>query len=558
MKIGDSGIGVGGPGGRAVCCLFAALLLLATGAVRGDQEAWVELVSHTHSFLFGAGNEPSYPVAISADGRYVVFYSWATNLIAGGSDTNGKADAFVWDGDTKTVTLISHRAGNAKIAGNGASLPVAMSSDGRYVAFMSDATDLIGGGSDTNGGADAFLWDRVTGGVRLISHTWNSETTAANGISLPTAMTDDGSVVTFASTATNLENGLIDTNGKADAFVWLRGNGMNIAVSLVDAPEHMTGNNKSWPVAISPDGRYVLLMSEATDFALVDTNGVEDVFVCDRNTGLLRLISHIPTPSGTTGNGRSIPVAMSDDGRKVLFNSLATNLVAGGVDTNGKSDAFLWWDSGEFKEVILVSHKATAGKTAGNGESLAVALSGSEDGWHVAFESTATDLIAGGVDTNYAKDAFLWDSYPLGPGDVQLISHADGEPLTAGNGASRPVAMRSDGGYVVLESLATDLISGGVDVNHSEDAFLWERGTGGIRLISHVQQSPLVTGNGQSTPVAISRHGLRIAYRSNSTNLFPAFPMNGKEQAFRYEIGLLSDGFESGRFWAWSGVFGGG
>ena len=552
MRIRDSGIGVGGPGGRAVCCLFAVLLLLATGAVRGDQRGWLELVSHSHTFMFAPGNAASYPVAISANGRYVAFYSYATDLIDGGSDTNGTADAFLWDGDTRTVTLISHQAGSATTTGNSGSYPVAMSWDGRYVAFGSQATDLIAGGTDTNGSPDAFLWDRVTGEVSLISHTASSSKVAANGYSMPTAIDKDGRYVTFFSTGGNLISGQITAAGE-HAFVWDRVSEEVRLVSHVPGSDKRTGNKRSVPSAISPDGLYVTFLSAATDLIAggVDTNDREDAFLFVASSGEVRLVSHVPGAPKTAGNGLSIPLAISGEGRYVLFYSEAANLIGGGGHTHPAADALLW--DKDTDTTTLISHKATSASTAGNGRSYPIGMSG--DGRYVAYESKATDLIAGGVDTNLAEDVFLWDRDTP---DVRLVSHVPGQPSRAGSGRSRPTAIRRDGALVAFESTATDLIAGGTDLNHSDDAFLWERGTGEVRLISHVQQSPLVTSNGRSTPVAISMQGIRVAVLSNATNLFTWFPMNGMEQAFRYELGLLSDGFESGSFWAWSGVFGGG
>src|SRR5204863_349490 len=173
------------------------------------------------------GNDASLGSALSADGRFVAFDSAATDLVAG--DTNGVADVLVHDRQTGTTERVSVASGGGT-QGNGNSggffsFP-ALSADGRLVAFQSDATNLVAG--DTNGTTDVFVHDRQTGTTERVSVA--SGGTEGNGFSAGLALSADGRFVAFHSTATNLVAG--DTNGKTDVFVHDRQTGTTERVSV--------------------------------------------------------------------------------------------------------------------------------------------------------------------------------------------------------------------------------------------------------------------------------------------------------------------------------------
>src|SRR5438046_2018767 len=155
------------------------------------------------------GNATSLGSALSADGRFVAFHSTATNLVAG--DANGKTDVFVHDRQTGMTERVSVASGGTR--GNNASSYPALSADGRFVAFDSDATDLVAG--DTNGTTDVFVHDRQTGTTERVSVT--SGGTQGNDSSAAPALSAEGGFVAFHSVSTNLVAG--DTNGTYDVFV---------------------------------------------------------------------------------------------------------------------------------------------------------------------------------------------------------------------------------------------------------------------------------------------------------------------------------------------------
>src|SRR5438034_1099294 len=225
------------------------------------------------------GNDTSLGSALSADGRFVAFTSAAPDLVAG--DTNGVSDVFVHDRQTGATERVS--VDSAGTQGNGESTDVALSADGRFVAFTSAAPDLVTG--DTNGVADVFVHDRQTGTTERVSV--DSAGTQANGAGTGVALSADGRFVAFTSAAPDLVAG--DTNGAADVFVHDRQTGRTERVSVDSAGTQ--ANGASCGGALSADGRFVAFASAAPDLVAGDTNGAADVFVHDRQTGTTERVS---------------------------------------------------------------------------------------------------------------------------------------------------------------------------------------------------------------------------------------------------------------------------
>src|SRR5205814_1263965 len=197
----------------------------------------------------------------SADGRFVAFAAWARNLAPG--DTNGFGDVFVHDRGTGVTERLS--VDGAGTEANDTIHQPAISADGRFVAFVSAATNLVPG--DTNGLSDVFVHDRRTRRTERVSV--DSAGTQADGASASPALSADGRFVAFSSSATNLVPG--DTNGQADVFVHDRRTGTTERVSVDSAG---TGaNGWSERPSISADGRFVAFCSYATNLVPRDTNG---------------------------------------------------------------------------------------------------------------------------------------------------------------------------------------------------------------------------------------------------------------------------------------------
>jgi Tol biopolymer transport system component len=211
--------------------------------------------------------------SISADGLIVAFNTDASNLVAG--DTNGKWDVFVHDRATGTTERVSVRSNGSEA--NGVSELPALSSDGRFVSFDGDASNLVVG--DRNRCNDVFVHDRATGATERVSV--DSSGTEGAASSHYAAISGDGRFVTFSSVAVNLVAG--DTNGRTDIFVHDRASGVTERVSVDSAGVQSNGNSgeSDFPV-ISADGNAVAFASEATNLVAGDTNGVMDMFVHER------------------------------------------------------------------------------------------------------------------------------------------------------------------------------------------------------------------------------------------------------------------------------------
>lgn len=289
--------------------------------------AITERVSISSSGTQGNGN--SAGGAITPDGRHVVIVSVATNLVAIG--TFG-THVFVRDRQMGTTELVSLSSGGTP--GNNISTNGSISSDGRYVAFVSDAQFLVPG--DTNDSQDVFVRDRQSGTTERVSvDSSGAEANTSLGANVTGSISASGRYVVFACNASNLDTG--DTNGVGDVFVHDRQTGLTerVSVSSNGAQANLDCQNPQ----ISADGRYVMFQSFSATLVSGDTNLASDVFVRDRVLGTTERVS--VHSNGTQGNGSSGDEGLhaSDDGRFVVFNSRATNLVPG--DTNGRDDVFV-------------------------------------------------------------------------------------------------------------------------------------------------------------------------------------------------------------------------
>ena len=394
------------------------------------------------------GGQPSGASGLpapSADGSVVAFESEAGDLVPG--DVNDMSDVFVHDRHTGVTTRVS--VGPAGTEADGPSGFASLSDDGRFVAFHSEATNLVE--HDTNELPDIFVHDRITAKTsRLSRAAGGGEPT---GPSQWPSISGDSRFVAFSSLASDIVAG--DTNRASDIFVHDRQQGTTARVSVGPGGVQADGPSLIFP-SISRDGRYVAFTSQATNLVPADTNGKADAFVHDRQTGTTSRVSI--GPGGAQSGGPSFvhsAHALSGDGRFVTFASEGAELVA--RDGNGQSDVFI--HDRQTGETILVS-RGPAGEP---GDAASYAPSITADGRFVAFTSEAGNLASGDAGAG-AADVFLFDrdsSTPIllsvGPGGAP----ADAQSAFAAIGAGRP--------SVAFESAAS-LVAG--DTNSVTDVFL--------------------------------------------------------------------------------------
>ena len=504
------------------------------------------------------GNDSSYNISsISADGRYVAFESFASSLVSG--DTNDVADIFINDLQTGVTKRISVASDGTQR--NNHSQSPSISADGRYVAFYSGANNLVSG--DTNYAADIFVNDLQTGTTRRISvasdgtlgndyfYHANGSSISVNGryvafysdsinsgdrdifvndsqtgVTKHIAVVDDGTqggqpfyspsisangYVAFYSTASNLVSG--DTNGAGDIFVNDLQTGVTKRISV--ASDGTQGNNHSQSPSISADGRYVAFHSTASNLVSGDTNGTGDVFVNDLQTGTTKRIS--VASDGTQGNGNSgyLP-SISADGRYVAFESTASNLVSG--DTNNTADIFVNDLQAGTTKLISIASDGTQGNSWSDIPSI------SADGSYVVFASDASNLVSG--DTNNLLDIFVYDrgygtqkSWAGTPGNDSYnytgTDNFSGSGLAGSDtllgGIGNDSLAGGDGNDILVGGFGNDTLTGGPGI----DKFTFNSPTDGTDTISDFN-----AGEGDQIQVSASGFAERLAVGNLSSSQF--------------------------------------
>lgn len=367
---------------------------------------------------------------------------------------------------------------------------------------------------DTNLTGDLFLRDRTLGVTERVNVA--SDGSQANGYSYEGSITPDARYVVFTSGATNLV--AADTNGKSDCFVRDRMTNTTTRVSLATGGVELNGDC-SYP-SISADGRYVSFSNTATNAVAGDTNSVSDVFLHDRITGTTTRVS--VTNAGAQISGWSATGVISGNGRYVAFATLP-GLDAG--DTNFASDVYL-------RDTVMNTTTWVSQRTM----PLSVGYAGagspqiSDDGRYVSFWSGASNLVAG--DTNVTDDAFVRDTLM---GTTTRVSVGDGG--TQANGRSGVASMSSNGRRFAFASLGTNLVAG--DTNGVMDSFVHDLDSNTTVLVSRSY-----TGAPQNNALeipgyvqAIAPDGTFVIFNTTATNIVPeVFDVDGSYSIYGVDV----------------------
>ncbi|MGD9570674.1 MAG: TolB family protein [Thermoleophilia bacterium] len=350
------------------------------------------LVSRADGAAGAGGDADSLAGEISADGRYFVFYSGATNLSA--EDVDPVDDVFVRDLVAQTTTLASRADGAAGAAGDADSVNVTMSGSGRRVAFQSSADNLAA--DDNDAVSNVFVRDLDTNTTIFASRAPGAGGAPADAAASFPSLSDDGRHVAFSSGADNLS--AEDDDTVANVYVRDLVANTTTLVSRATGAGGAGGNGTSTDPSVSADGRYVAFHSQADNLSTEDDDTVFNIFVRDLVAGTTTLVSRAPGPAGAGGDASSLNAVISADGTRVAFRSLADNLSA--EDDGAVEDVFV-------RDLVdgtttLVSRAAGATGAGGDGNSSSASVSA--DGSHVAFISTAANL--SDLDVDSATDVF--------------------------------------------------------------------------------------------------------------------------------------------------------
>lgn len=291
--------------------------------VRNIRKATTERVS-----LSSSGEESDgdcFSPQISESGRFVAYDSYASNLV--GNDTNYVSDIFVFDRKTKTTERVS--VSSLGEEANDSSFLSAVSSNGRYIVFISDATNLVA--NDSNGYRDVFVHDRRTGFTTRVSVS--SSGIESDGDSYPPVISGNGRYVAFPSSAANLVAD--DRNDAVDVFVHDLKTRATIRVSVDSLGNE--GNENSFNPSLSRSGKVVAYSSSASNLVTSDKNDASDVFLHNLKRRQTQRIS--VNPYQADANGDSYEAALSANGRFIGFSSYASNLAKG--DHNENRDIFI-------------------------------------------------------------------------------------------------------------------------------------------------------------------------------------------------------------------------
>ena len=527
------------------------------------------------------------PPVINEAGSRVVYVSSAPNLVPNQA-TAGFDNVFSYT--NSGTTLISGASGSTTAGGNGNSGTVdlstsalAVSADGRYVAFVSQATDLVPGQGGAAG--NVFRYDAQSGALTLLSGANGSATAGAGGdatlqppgtqtnvFNLITQSTDtdvlsvsdDGSVA-FVSQATDLVPGQAGPAGNDNIFLYSQASGQTALVTGARGSATVTASGSSVFPVLSGDGSVLVFHSLAPDLVpgIFDGNGVSDVFTyrtADQTLGVASLAAFQNLPPGD-----SFSTSVSADGTYTVFTSTAANLVPNQATANSGQNVFLY--DQQTAAITLVNHVPGLANTTGDGgipftfgqRPLRTELPViSADGSTIAFVSTDDNLVPGepqATGFSFQDSVYLYD---VPSGTVRLVNHAAGndavpilfaqEPAVSKDGryvayllGFSPVGSAGDEGAVALYDSVLDtttLITPLDSTNHgtatepsiSDDGrfvsylnqgnvYVFDRTTGQSTLVSHDAASPSTPANGASSAPVISHDGSAIAFASAATDL---------------------------------------
>lgn len=503
----------------------------------------------------------SIPAAISANGRYVVIASSATNMLAGIQDDNGAPDLFLLDRQSGAKTLITRSASDPLRTADQGSQAVAMSPDAEFVLFNSWARNLLAGPPRTSPGTDVYLWRRSTETTILVSHAAGDPLNAA-GDSRGVAITADGGQVLFESQATGFLAGatalqpwnafIYDVTTathsglslgeqarardlSADGRFVLVGGGSSVRVLDRQTSQFRSVGSGSGARAVAfgaagdpalfdlGSETYLSLLAEPTPRCISCDSGVSgsgrwlsangrwaiygyspDIRVYDASTGQQAPFLIGDPDEGLTG---VYFVGMTEDGQQRFFDSLSNGLDPGIQDTNGNRDVFVL-ETGS-TEGVLLSRSASPSPSAGTLLLPSVPTGWSADGREVLFSGPAT--LESSAPAGFDVAAWAYDPQD---GSRRLLSPLPGQNIPPAGGSLAPLALATEG-RALLFGRSEDLVPGATP-GQREQLFLHSPLPGTYRMISRQAADPQAGTLGLITEARSDKNVGKVMFLSSS------------------------------------------
>ena len=494
-----------------------------------------------------AGNERSGHPALSANGDYVAFMSYSTDLVGGATLSRSVYRRHI---PTQQTVLVSRRdsAAGAQIDG----LEPSITDNGNEVAFTAS---LRGEEADTNGRFDVYVRNVGESTTRLASRASGATGAVGNSDSFTPEISGNGLAVAFQSYASNLD--ARDTTD--DSNVYRRGLGLNLT-TLIDVNAAGVKSGQGYAPSIDQSSHLIAFASNATGLDPADTDPSNDVYVKNYLADTVRVVSRASGANGAVANRNAQKAAISGDGLKVV-----SGLAVGGItgDAESRKHTVMHHDLSTQATRSVARPPGTAPFVNEGGDSSAAALSA--DGRFAAFTSDASGL---GLPLGPREGAFVRDRVTgavtlasradgpdgapffdvsetpaisadgrrvafsgrlkqgdgrqvwvrdLAEGRTFLASRADGENGVPGNDASRGMKLDADGTRVVFYSRATNLGNGDTDL--LDDIHVRDLATGDTILVSRANGAAGAKGDDSSSDPDIDGTGTRVAFLSVAKNL---------------------------------------
>jgi uncharacterized repeat protein (TIGR01451 family) len=487
--------------------LAAGALTVPAAAFGIDAPGVTQLVSANPAGQ--PGNQSSELPAISANGRFVAFASLADDLVA--EDTNVSSDIFVRDRVSGVTERVSVSSAGREGDGNSGFLDglggPAISADGRYVAFDSNATNLVK--QDRNSAEDVFVRDRLTGTTTRVSVT----STGAEASGSNPAISADGRFVAFLSVSENLAPG--DSNFASDVFVHDRQTGVTERIS--QAPDGSDAQGSSFFAPhLSADGRFVYFSSFAsnlTDPGEPDPNSDVDAFLFDRQSDTMTAVTSFAGDPNSFVIEHGITGGMSSDGRFLTFSTEDPGFIDPDVndevdlDTNGFNDDAFRFDTQSGAYTLL-----SVNDSGVQGDELTLAGPISDDGRFATLVSRATNF---GGPANFRENVYLRDAQAH---TTRLVSVAtDG---TQGELDSINPAMTPDASVVAFQSRSPEFVPGSAAFGYN--VFVRELAQADLAVAMTDSPDPVAVRGQLTYTVTVRNDGLAAATRTTLVDTLPA------------------------------------